>query len=356
MADIVVRPTDADLAVRTMVADVINASWNQGLMSQVEYSGKITAAQTDFLDEAAAPTVTAGSVSVPTVSAPGVTIPATAEVADVLDVFDTKYLELVAMLSDKFTAFRSAYFPNESSSYAVAENWLSEAVSNPSAALPPDVAAQLLGEDQARILADASRASDAAIAQFASRRFPLPPADAAAAVVQIQQKAQDEIAESSRKLTIAAIEMQKFSIEKLLGLRQVAMSSAVEYIKALASGPDMASRMVGVGYDAQSKLISAAADFYRADIQAAEMTSKVAQYNNSVALEAATKNQASQLTLIEDKLKALLAEAQSLASMTTSLFNNVHAQVGISATRGASVGYHYTNETSGFGPATSDVG
>ena len=41
----------------------------------------------------------------------------------------------------------------------------------------------------------------------------------------------------------------------------------------------------------------------------------MAQYNNSTALEAAVKNQAADLSLIEDKMKALLAEAQSLAQM-----------------------------------------
>ena len=175
------------------------------------------------------------------------------------------------------------------------------------------------------------------MAQFAARRFPLPPGAANSMVMQIEQKAQDELAEASRKLTALSVEMQKFNVEKLLGLRGMAMDSAIKYISALASGPDMASKVIGVGYDAQSKLISAASSFYNARIQAAEVTSKVAQYNNSTQLEAAVKNQMADLQMIENKLKGLLTEAQSLAQMSTALYNNLNVSSNISTSGGSSV-------------------
>lgn len=75
---------------------------------------------------------------------------------------------------------------------------------------------------------------------------------------------------------------------------------------------------------------------------------KVAQFNTSTALEADVKNQMSNLTLIEDKLKALLAEAQALAQMSTSLINNVHVSAGVSGGRNVSVNYSYSNDTSGL--------
>ena len=70
--------------------------------------------------------------------------------------------------------------------------------------------------------------------------------------------------------------------------------------------------------------------------------SKVAQYNNSTALEAAAKNQMADLQMVENKLKALLTEAllteaQAIAQMTTSLFNNLHASVGLSTQGGSTV-------------------
>lgn len=356
MGNIVYTPSGDDATARAMVAEVINATWSKGIELKNEFQAKLTAAQTTFLDDTSAPHVAAGTVDVPTVTAPGVSIPASADTTSVMSMFDAKYLELVALLVDKFETFKLEYFPDESNAYIAAEDWLQSAIANPDSGLPPAVQAKIWGDDQARILQDTTRASDAVLAEFAGRRFPLPPGAAASAVMQIQQKSQDALAESSRKIAILSVEMQKFSVEKLLNLRQIAMDACIKYISALASGPDMATRLIGIGYDAQSKLISAAADFYRADVQAAELTSKVAQYNNSIQLDAATKNQASDLTLIEDKLKALLAEAQAIAQTATALLNNVHASVGINASRNTSVGYSYSNDTASAGPVVSDVG
>ena len=103
----------------------------------------------------------------------------------------------------------------------------------------------------------------------------------------------------------------------------MAMDSA-KYISALASGQDIASKVIGVGYDAQSKLISSAATFYNARTQAAETMSKVAQYNNSTQLEADAKNQTADLQMVENKLRALLTDCEVIGRAMTALYNNLH--------------------------------
>lgn len=315
------------------IGDIINATWNTGLTTKEEFSAKITEALTGFLALANTPTVTPGSVTAPVVTEPVVSIPATADVGDIMGVFDTKYLELVALLSDKLVSFRATYFPDEGALYAAAEASLQAAITSGSY-LPATVQQQIWGDDHARITADKQRAQDAAVAQFAARRFPLPPDVAAAAVLQIEQKAQDELAESSRKIAILSVEQYRYVIEKAIGLRGLAMDAAIKYITALASGPEMASRLVGVGYDAQSKLIGAAASFFNARTAAAELTSKVNQYNNTIEFEGQAKNQMAELTIIEDKLKALLAEAQTIGQIATALLNNVHASASLSVSGG----------------------
>ena len=312
------------------MAAVINAAWEQGNSKASAFQSRLDAIANDWLATQAAPTITAGTADAPTIAEPAVDIPTSQSATDVMSLFDTKYLELVALLSDKFTAFRSTYFPSEANTYAAAESWLQAAIANPDSALPPTVAAQIITDDKDRILADAARASDTVLAQFAARRFPLPPGAAAAAMLEIQNKAQDEIAATGRKVVMASIEQMRFAIQQAVALRQSAMDSAIKYISALASGPEMASRLVGIGYDAQSKLISAASQFYNSRIAAAETVAKVQQFNVSTGLEAASKNQAAELALIEDRLKALLTECQALAQMATSLFNNVHASAGTS--------------------------
>lgn len=320
-----------------VLEDIINATWNEGLTTKAEFTAKIANAMSGFLDITAAPHVSAGTVAVPSIAEPLVDIPASVSVEGIYDQWATEYLELATWLDGKFTSFRNTYFPDENAAYTACEDWLQAAVANPEVGLPQATADQIWGDDQARILSDKTRAQDSIIAQFASRRFPLPPGAAASATLQIEQKAQDELAESSRKIAITSVDLQKFNVEKLLQLRSESMKAAVEYVKALASAPEMTSRLTNIGYDAQSKLISSVSAYYNARTQANEVMSKVAQYNNSTALEAATKNQASDLTLIEDKLKAMLAEAQSIAQMTTALFNNIHVGATLQANGGTTV-------------------
>lgn len=315
------------------MAAVINAAWDQGNLKSDDFADKITAITAGWLDVTTAPHITASSATAPTVVEPGVDIPATQSATDILDTFTTKYLEVATFLADQFTAFRAAYSPNENVTYDAAESWLAAAIANPSAGLPPAVVAQLIADDHARITIDANRASAGLPHRFSAMRFPLMPDQLVSAQVQLEQNKQNLMAESSRKVTAMSIDMMKFAVAKAVDLRQVCIGLAVEYTKALASGPDVSSRVVGIGYDAQSKLISSASQFYGARIDAAKLTYSASQYNAQATQGAAEKNQMSDLTLIEDRLKALLTEAQALAQMATSLFNNVHA----SASTGYSV-------------------
>ncbi|SBT10697.1 hypothetical protein PROAA_610057 [Candidatus Propionivibrio aalborgensis] len=312
------------------MASVINAAWDQGNLKSDDFADKIAAITAGWLDVTTAPHITASSATAPTVVEPGVDIPATQSATDILDTFTTKYLEVATFLADKFTAFRATYFPDESTTYAAAEAWLLAAINNPDSGLPVAIQNQITADDHARIAIESARASAGLAHKFSAMRFPLMPDQLVSAQVQIEQNKQNLMAESSRKITMQSVDMMKFAVEKALSLRQMALGASVEYIKALASGPDVSSRVVGIGYDAQSKLISSASQFYGARIDAAKLTYAADQFNAQSTQSAAEKNQMSDLTLIEDRLKALLTEAQALAQMATSLFNNVHAAAGTS--------------------------
>lgn len=316
-----------------VLEDIINATWNLALDRSNIVSTKIADATnpTGLLDPATPPTTTAGTVTVPTIDEPFVTIPADASVTDVFDTFTQEYLELATWLTTQFTSFMTTYFPDEQTAYVAMENWLQAAIANPEAGLPPAVAEQIWTDDRDRITADAARAEADVLEAFASKRFPLPPGAAANAVIKIQQKTQDEISASSRKVAAMSVDLQKFNVEKLLGLREIAMKDAVDYVKALASGPDMVSRMTNIGYDAQSKLISSVSQYYNARTQAKDTMSKVAQYNNSVAFDSSKANQAAELSITEMNLKALLADVASIAQQASAALNNLHVGVTMQA-------------------------
>lgn len=322
-----------------VLEDVINATWNLGNQKSDEaYTKMNLATQTGgFLDPAGAPTVAAGTIGLPSVTAPNVTIPTNIDTTQIMSLFDGKYADLVTFLDGEFSTFRNTYFPNEQAAYTAAESWLTDALANPNAGIPLAVQTQIWGDDHARISAEKQRAQDDVLAQFAARGFPLPPDVASSAVMQIEQKAQDAMAESSRKVAIMSVDMQKFSVEKLLGLRGMALDAAVKYVTTLATAPDIASKLIGIGIDAQSKLISSASQFYAADTNAKEMISRVQQYNNSLTFDSDKANQASEMEMVKLRVDAMMRDLQLLAQQATSLFNNLHASVSLSANGGTTV-------------------
>ncbi len=317
----------------------INATWDIGLDSRTKALNEIANIVADLQNTLNTPTMNNTTLSPATVIEPLVNIPSSVTASDIYTDFITVYSDLITILHGEFTTFRANFFPTENATYTLAENWLSAAIANPDVGLPPAIAAQIWGDDSARILSDSSRAQDAVVAQFAGRRFPLPADVSASAILQIQQKTQDLQAESSRKIAIMSVEMQKWLVEKILGLREMAMKAVVDYVKTIAMGPDIASRLVPIGYDAQSKLISAVAAYYNARTGAMELTYKGTQHNADLTQDTNTQNLKSEMATVDHWVKALLTEVQALSQMATALFNNIHLQssMGVSDSRNVSV-------------------
>lgn len=317
------------IAVRFSEA-VINTAWTKAETSATAASVKAANIAGDIDGIIASPGsyhVTAGAVNVPNVTAPNVNIPASIDTSTIIATFDTEYPQIAAFLKTQADHIISTYFPSDSALYAAADAWLTTAIAD--GGIPDPVKAQLMADDESRIIDDKLRAQDSVVAQFAARRFPMPPDVAAAAVLQIEQKAQNEIAESSRKIAIISLENMKWAIDRVKELRGLALTSMVQYAQAIGKGAvDAAASITGLGYGEQAKLISAAASFYGADTNAKEMMSKVEQFNTSIALEGGVKNQATDMELINQKIKALLADMQSTMQTATALYNNLHASAG----------------------------
>lgn len=283
--------------------------------SDVVTAGSVSA-PTVTASPVTASAVSAGAVTVPNIVAPAVNIPADIAVGDLWAEWETRYLEIAAWLVEKYTAWIAAYAPNNQALYTAAESSLLAALQNDSY-IPASTQAQIFGDDAARILSDKMRAQDAVIAQFASRRFPLPPDAAASAVLQIEQKAQDAMAESSRKIAIMSVEQYRFVIQHALSARDMVLKAANDYIRSLASAPDTASKVLGLGYDVQTKLISAAAAFYNADANAKDVMAKVSEFNVNSALEASKTT--SSLSLEASKTTSSLALEASKTTSSLSL-------------------------------------
>jgi len=327
-----------------MLADVINASWREAQLNQEQYSAKISDATSGWLDTLQAPAIVASTAAVPTIEGPEVIIPGDEQVDDIMQQWEVRTAELSTTLEGKFGSFMAQYFPNESSVYFAAESWLADALANPDQVLPEAIANIIWEEDRSRILADAARATDEVIAQWAAKGHPIDPGRAVYAATQIQQAAQQELAKSSRAVAVRTFDLaydkMKFVVSSALSLRQSSLAAALGYIQALVAAPAEINKLVNSSYGARNSLITAASSYYGAQSEAAKVVTVAHQYNSSATQDAATKNQASELAVIDARLKAMLAEATALAQSAAALYNNLHASLG------SSVGFSESFSTS----------
>jgi len=314
-----------------MAVNVINETWTQANAKLVDFEAKIAAITdptTGWLSATTAPHIAATTANAVSVTEPSVYIPQNIDTSTIYADYQSQYTALRALMVSDLPKIFTDYFPNDGTTYAAAELWVQDAMNNPNSALPAAVQAQIEADDHARITAELNRGSDAITAKMAGMRFPMPSGAYASAMLQLQQKSQDLMAESSRKITMASVDMMKFAIDQALKMRSLSMGSALDYMKTMVSAPGEAAKVIGIGIDAQSKLIGAVSSYYNARTAAMELTSKVNQFNVANDLMAAEKNQMADLTLLEDRLKALLLEVQTFGQMATSMFNNLHASTG----------------------------
>jgi len=339
----------------TTPAEIVNATmdrcWAQGSTFASAFAAKSSNAVASLGDYAAehdplAPQV----ITKPVVLEPTVDIPASVTADDVVNYFMANYPTIMNDLAQRFADFITTYFADDAA-FTAARTWLADAITNPedNPPLPTAVANQIWEDDRARIRDDATARIAEVTTAWAAKRFPLPPGAAANQVLRIQQSAQSELAKSSRAVAAKSADMAydkiKFAVEKALDLKKLAIMAAGDYIKALTSGLDVSSRMTGMGYDAQSKLIGAASQFYAARADVAKIGVDVDKSNINADIERDKVKRQSGIARMDSKVKLLLADAQVTAQVATSLYNNMHVQASVSASSQNGVNYSYKNDT-----------
>ena len=240
---------------------------------------------------------------------------------------------LIAKLAGGFEQFMTDYFPiGDELSGALA--WLNTALNDGGSGINTAVEAQIWQRDQDRILRDASRADSEAMVSWSARGYPLPPGALNGALARNRLAAQAEIADSSRAAAIKSFETEientRFAVGKALEFRVAAISSAGEYVKALALGPKLCADLSISVMDAEAKLFSASEAFYRAQIAGYELPLKVAGIKAELNMRIQTMEREKELKQISEKVSVLQAGAQMAATQAASLYNGFHGSVGLS--------------------------
>lgn len=313
------------------VAGVFNDSWDLATAKSSDAltrtDAAITAASAGAADIAAPSTVAYTSPTAPTAPTP-------LSLADAQGLFDTNKDTILTLLTDNFTSFLTANFPI-GTYLARAQTWIENALLGGGSGINATVEEQLWERERARALKEQARMADELVTTWAARRFPTPPGALTYQQLQLNRDTAEKLGENSREQAIqswkAELDNVRFAVDKAISLRVAAVSSAGDYIRTLALGPQTAAQLAGAIVDAEARMAGAVSDFYRSQVGAAEAAMRASQANAELKVRVDEANQMSHLKAIEQKVHAAVAAAQMLATQAAAALNALHAQAGINA-------------------------
>ena len=262
---------------------------------------------------------------------PPVTIPTNAAGVDGA-LYDSTYGQIITDLSGKFAGFFSEYFPNECEYLEKAQAQLCEILDGGSG-IPAHVENQIWQRDRSRVLEDVNRARDDVLSTFAARGFPLPPGAAAHTMRLAEVDANNKIAQQSRDVAIKHVEILieniKFAIQSALDYRIKGIQAAVDYIKVMALGPEIAMKLATSAAGAQAQLISAASQYYRNRIAVEELKLDVAKFNADARNEAGMNDVREFSNRLRARVETLSAAARAAGDQAAAALNAVHASAQV---------------------------
>lgn len=294
----------------------------------------------------------------PSVVEPLVNIPQFAEGASVAKFYELS-TAVINQLAGVFRTYMDEFFPDDQPYLRAAETWITNAITNGGTGLLPHIEQQIWNRDVSRISREASRAEKEVRTAWAAKGYPLPPGAATYQVLQVRRDAMDKIAQASRDVAIKQADMEQsnvqFAVAHALDLYSKAMGAAMDYVKALAVGPQSGMQVIPSITDSQAKLISAASDYYRARISVRELALKANMPNSEWDQQARIKNGDWVMAEIKTRVDAAISAAQSLGTQAASALNSLHASTQVSGSRSNQVGYQYGGDVSADVPPITSV-
>lgn len=294
----------------------------------------------------------------PNAPPPAVFIPYMAEGASIARFYEMSTM-VINQLAGLYDEYIVKYFPNECGYLLKAQEWICNTLTNGGTGMSPAVEAQIWERDRSRVINESARMAREVLVTWAARRYALPPGAAAGQVLAVRKDAADKIAQASRDVAIkqAEIEIQnvRFAVESAIKLYSAAVAAAGDYIKALSIGPQSAMHVVPSVTDSQSRLISAATDYWRANISVEELRMKADMVPSQWDQDSRIKNGDWLVQQIKAQVDAAVVAAQSVGTQAAAALNSLHASVSVGGSTSNSVGYQYSNDTIDAAPTVTSV-
>ena len=349
-------PPDLGQSPADLVSWAFKNAWAVAYDKSKTSDDQFTLAQTAI---GAAPTVQAAPfVFTPVVVEPPVDIPYYAEGAGIAEFYSISN-QVINQLVWLFGQYITDYFPNNDDYLTAVGDWLTNAITKGGTGIKPSVEDQIWQRDRARIIAESDRVEQEALAAWSGRGYSIPPGAAIYQTLQVQRDAADRISQASRDVAIKQADMEvenvRFAVAQAKELYLGALNAASDYIKALSVGFNAGMQLIPSVTDSQSRLISAANGYYSSRIQVEELKLKAITQPAEYDQAARMKNGDLVMDEIKSRIAAAIAAAQSTGTQAAAALNGLHASTSTSGSSSNSVGYSYSNDTSGTPAAVALV-
>lgn len=322
-------PVTGGAGAPVMTANIVNAMWANAQAKSLAGAEWVQEAidNADPAPQMVVPVLDKTFVPVPTPAFPSMD-PNNGEA-----IYDAKSQEILAMLQASFDSYIAEFFPDPQY-FDHAMDWCDRAITQGGSGINPAVEQALWQRGRARILGDSLRAEAEAEQVMALRRWPVPPAQLMAQQNAIRLDAGHKLAEVNRDITVKVfdteIENVRFAIGQVINARQAALAGGLDYVRTMASGPQIAMQLatglVGIQNDYYRSLVS----YYTAQNTALEPKYRLAIADAQLKLEGEKANLASRQASVEDKVKAALQGAQLLASQASAGINAINSGASVS--------------------------
>lgn len=254
-------------------------------------------------------------------------------IEDALLTYEAQLSNMITLLSGQLATFFTTYYPLASDAFDPATNWLVNTITVGGTGISPAVEDQIWQRDRDRIIADGLRAESAAYTEFASRGFSLPPGALASRLQEVRFEQMAALQGSSATIAIEAAKLEidnlKFSVEQAIKSRMSAMTAAVEYIRAIMSGPATAVQVANLNSEAKARMISATSELYRARLTRDEIALRIPVANVTNSTEAGRINTDGFFRGLDARSHAAAAAAQAYGGMAAAALGSLNSVAAV---------------------------
>jgi hypothetical protein len=261
--------------------------------------------------------------------------PAVPDVENSTATYEAQRDYLIALLTSKLADFFATYYPLASDAYDEATNWLVNTITIGGTGISPAVENAIWQRDRDRVIADGQRAEAQTYDEFTKRGFSLPPGALAARLQEIRFEQLAKTQAQSRDVAIKQAEIEidnlRFAVEQALKARLAALDAAANYLRAIMTGPDIASRIASLNSDAKARMLSATADLYRARLSRDELAMRIPIVNQENASKYANINTDGFYKGVDARVQAAVGAAQVYGQAASAALSALNSVASLSA-------------------------